>query len=59
MGIIRFILLDVLPLLIDLIVPAISVVYGLTIGNAMIVVMGCTYFYAVWINLLFGENHDR
>lgn len=59
MGIIRFILLDVLPLLIDLIVPAMVLAFGLQTDNKALIVFGCLYFYAVWVNLLFGENHDR
>ena len=59
MGIIRFLLLDVLPLLIDMVLPALSLGYGLHTGNKALVIFGSCYFYAVWVNLLFGEDHDR
>lgn len=59
MGIIRFLLLDVLPLLIDMLVPSVAVAFGLQTDNKALIVFGCFYFYAVWVNLLFGEDHDR
>lgn len=59
MGIIRFLLLDVVPLLIDMLVPAMAVAFGLQTNNKALIVFGGFYFYAVWVNLLLGENHDR
>lgn len=55
MGIIRFILIDVLPLLIDLLLPTFLIGYGIMVRDFIVVVCGLLYMYVTLIMLFCTE----
>lgn len=59
MGWFAFMLLDLLPFIIDLLVPILLIGYGILTRNVFSFVCGCLYLYAVWGPILAeGKAND-
>ena len=56
---ISFMLLDILPFIVDMLVPIFLIGYGIHMGSVCVFICGCLYLYAVWSPILAEGGNDE
>ena len=52
-------LLDILPFIVDMLVPIFLIGYGIHMGSVCVFICGCLYLYAVWSPILAEGGIDE